>query len=96
MVALEGAEGVAVGDLHPSGIVRVNGEDWSARSMNGAVRAGTPVQVLRVVGVRLEVWGDETLPAPGRARDQSRAGWRPRRRRFDGRATAPSAREGES
>jgi|SRR5271165_4557843 len=67
LVALEGAEGVAVGDLRPGGIVRVNGEDWSAEAVNGAVRAGSPVQVLRVVGVRLEVWGEETVEATANA-----------------------------
>ena len=56
-----GADGVAVGVLNPSGIVRVNGEDWSAVAMNGTVPAGSPVQVLRVAGVRLEVWSDEAL-----------------------------------
>jgi membrane-bound ClpP family serine protease len=63
--SLEGALGVAVGDLHPGGIVRVNGEDWSAVSVNGPVAAGTAVQVLKVAGVRLEVWGEETLGENG-------------------------------
>jgi membrane-bound serine protease (ClpP class) len=56
---LEGAEGVAVTDLEPDGIVRVRGEQWSAVSANGTVRAGTKVQVIRGGGVRLEVWGEE-------------------------------------
>ncbi len=62
--SLEGVEGVAVGDMTPEGIVRVRGEDWSAVSVNGDVRAGCRVQVLRAVGVHLEVWGeeDEALP----------------------------------
>ncbi len=59
IVPLESAEGVAVGDLDPSGTVRVHGEDWSATSVNGAVRSGSAVQVLRVSGVHLEVWGEE-------------------------------------
>ena len=54
---LEGAEGVAVTDLTPSGIVRVRGEQWSATCVNGPVAAGSPVQVLSS-GVRLEVWGE--------------------------------------
>jgi membrane-bound ClpP family serine protease len=54
----EGQEGVAVSDLAPEGIVRVHGEQWSAVSVNGTVRAGTRVQVLRAVGVHLEVWGE--------------------------------------
>ena len=65
LVSPNGAEGVAIGDLDPEGIVRVNGENWSAVAVNGAVRAGTPVQVVRVAGVRLEVWGDETAAACG-------------------------------
>ena len=65
LVSPNGAEGVAIGDLHPGGIVRVNGENWSAVAVNGAVRAGTPVQVVRVAGVHLEVWGDETAAACG-------------------------------
>jgi len=38
----------------------VNAENWSAVATNGTVRSGTRVQVLRVDGVRLEVWGDKT------------------------------------
>ena len=36
MISPEGAEGVAVGDLDPEGIVRVNGENWSAVALNAA------------------------------------------------------------
>ena len=72
LVSPNGAEGVAVGDLDPEGIVRVNGENWSAVAVNGAVRAGTPVQVVRVAGVRLEVWGDETAAAFGGRRARRR------------------------
>jgi hypothetical protein len=59
----EGQLGVAVGDLTPSGIVRVHGETWSAVAVNGTVRNGSPVQVLGVDGVRLSVWGEEAEPA---------------------------------
>lgn len=58
LLALEGAEGVAISDLNPDGIVRVGGENWSATSVNGSVTAGGAVQVLRTRGVRLEVWGE--------------------------------------
>ncbi|MGA2520461.1 MAG: NfeD family protein [Acidimicrobiales bacterium] len=61
----QGAEGVALGDLSPGGVVRVNGEEWSATSMNGFVRAGARVQVIGGRGVRLEVWGEEALPGGG-------------------------------
>ncbi|MGA3352468.1 MAG: NfeD family protein [Acidimicrobiales bacterium] len=67
LVSPVGAEGLAVGDLSPGGIVRVNGENWSAVSMNGSVPAGSPVHVLRVAGVRLEVWGDDALDSSERA-----------------------------
>jgi membrane-bound ClpP family serine protease len=62
--SLEAEEGVAVSDLTPVGIVRVRGEQWSAASVNGNVRSGSRVQVLRAGGVRLEVWGEgaEDLP----------------------------------
>lgn len=61
MGRLEGAEGVAVTDLDPDGIVRVNGEEWSATCANGPLVAGSRVQVVRAGGVRLEVWGEEEL-----------------------------------
>lgn len=62
---IEGAEGVAVSDLTPEGIVRVNGEQWSATSLNGTVRAGSPVQVIGQRGVHIEVWGEEQLEQKG-------------------------------
>jgi membrane-bound ClpP family serine protease len=61
---LEGAEGIAVSRLAPDGIVSVWGEHWSAISVNGTVAASTPVQVLRAVGVRLEVWGEDAQATP--------------------------------
>lgn len=64
---LEAAEGVAVTDLVPEGVVRVRGEDWSAVAVNGPVAAGARVQVLRQ-GVRLEVWGESAdVEVPERA-----------------------------
>jgi membrane-bound ClpP family serine protease len=60
--SLENAEGVAVSDLTPEGIVRVRGEQWSAVSLNGTVRSGTRIQVLRTAGVRLDVWGEDAEP----------------------------------
>jgi len=62
--SLVSAEGIAVSDLAPEGIVRVRGEQWSAVSANGTVRAGTRVQVLRAAGVRLEVWGEDAEAVP--------------------------------
>ncbi|MGD0321523.1 MAG: NfeD family protein [Acidimicrobiales bacterium] len=62
--SLEGEEGVAVSDLVPEGVVRVRGEQWSAVSVNGTVRADTRVQVLRAAGVHLEVWGEDATAVP--------------------------------
>jgi membrane-bound ClpP family serine protease len=62
MTSPQGAEGVAVGDLDPRGIVRVNSEEWSAESTNGFIPRGTRVQVIGGSGVRLEVWGEEAVP----------------------------------
>lgn len=66
-IRLEGSEGVALGDLGPEGVVSVRGEHWSARSVNGKVRAGGRVQVIRASGVRLDVWAEdpELEPAGG-------------------------------
>jgi membrane-bound ClpP family serine protease len=55
---LRGTEGVAVTALTPVGIVRVGGENWSARSVSGPLQAGAPVHVLGVRGVRLDVWSE--------------------------------------
>ncbi|MGO9198257.1 MAG: NfeD family protein [Acidimicrobiales bacterium] len=57
--SVEGDIGTALGPLNPEGIVRVGGEEWSAVSLNGPVRAGGKVQVINANGVRLEVWGEE-------------------------------------
>ncbi|MGD0381323.1 MAG: NfeD family protein [Acidimicrobiales bacterium] len=66
-VSLEGAEGVALSDLAPEGVVRVRGEQWTAVSLNGTVPKGTRVQVLRTSGVHLEVWGEDAVTTPGEA-----------------------------
>lgn len=65
--SLESAEGVALTDLSPEGIVQIRGEQWSASSVNGTVRSGTRVQVIRDGGVRLDVWGEdaEAMPTMG-------------------------------
>ncbi len=60
-----GAEGVAVTDLDPEGIVRVRGENWSATSMNRPARAGDRVQVIETSGVRLGVWSEDEVVGLG-------------------------------
>jgi len=52
---LVGKVGVAVTDLAPEGIVRVESETWSASVEGPGVRAGEKVQVLPVEGLRLRV-----------------------------------------
>jgi membrane-bound ClpP family serine protease len=59
------AEGVAISDLDPEGIVRVQGEQWSAVAINAPVRCGSHVIVVGHGGVRLEVWGEESPPILG-------------------------------
>ena len=58
--SLVGAEGIAVSDLVPGGLVRVRGENWSATSMNGTVPAGSRIQVIEA-GVRLGVWSEDAV-----------------------------------
>ncbi|MEM1620175.1 MAG: NfeD family protein [Fervidicoccaceae archaeon] len=54
--ALIGNVGVAVEDLNPSGIVLLNGEYWTASSIDGRfVPRGSKVAVISVRGLRLIV-----------------------------------------
>jgi membrane-bound ClpP family serine protease len=57
---------VALTDLTPAGQVRVDLEDWSAVAVEGEIRAGDPVRVTGIVGVRLQV-----APVEGRAEKTS-------------------------
>ncbi|MBI4321225.1 MAG: nodulation protein NfeD [Chloroflexi bacterium] len=52
---LIGHTGVAISDLMPAGIVRVDGEQWSALAETEPIRAGEEVQVTGVAGVTLKV-----------------------------------------
>jgi membrane-bound serine protease (ClpP class) len=53
--ALIGATGVARSDLGPSGTVFVQGELWSAESVDGTIPAGRRVRVVEVRGLHLIV-----------------------------------------
>jgi len=55
---LPGATGTALTALSPVGVVRVAGESWTATSLSGSLPAGAPVHVVRVHGVRLDVWSE--------------------------------------
>jgi membrane-bound ClpP family serine protease len=60
---LAGASGTAVTALNPVGVVRVASETWTAKSLSGSLPAGAPVHVVRVDGVRLDVWSEAgTVP----------------------------------
>ena len=63
---LIGERGVALTDLTPAGQVRVDLEDWSAVAVEGEIRAGDPVRVTGIAGVRLQV-----APVEGRAEKTS-------------------------
>lgn len=52
---LVGQAGIARSALAPEGIVRADGEEWSAVAAGGAIAAGAAVRVLRVDGLRLIV-----------------------------------------
>ncbi len=64
---LVGFTGTAITDLAPEGQVRVDLQDWSAISVGGEVRAGVPVRVTGVAGVRLEVVPTGTIEPPAPA-----------------------------
>lgn len=53
--ALIGAVGVVVKDLEPTGLVRVSGEFWQAKTEGNAVRKGQKVEVIRLDGLFLVV-----------------------------------------
>ncbi|HUV88156.1 MAG TPA: nodulation protein NfeD [Anaerolineae bacterium] len=57
---LVGRHGVASTDLTPEGQVRVELEDWSAMAVEEGIRAGEPVRVVGIAGVRLRVARVET------------------------------------
>jgi membrane-bound serine protease (ClpP class) len=53
---LMGAHGVAETALDPLGRVRVRGESWSAESVGDPVPAGTPVLIVAIRGLTLDVF----------------------------------------
>lgn len=61
MHSVVGKEGVALGALDPTGVVRVRGENWTATSLNGRIEEGAKVQVIGTEGIRLTVWGEHEL-----------------------------------
>jgi membrane-bound ClpP family serine protease len=58
-----GESGTTLTALTPVGVVRVAGETWTATSLSGRLAVGVPVHVVRVNGVRLDVWSEAgTVP----------------------------------
>lgn len=53
--ALIGKRGTALSDLKPEGTVRVQSETWTALAVEGEIRAGEPVEVVGISGLRLRV-----------------------------------------
>ena len=62
-----GAEGVAVTDLTPSGVILANAEEWSAESLSGPLPRGTKVVVMNVEGLRVRVVPAVSEPEPATA-----------------------------
>lgn len=58
--ALVGASGVARSDLDPEGQVFVQGELWSAQSVDGLIRSGERIRVVDIEGLRLKVQREGT------------------------------------
>jgi membrane-bound serine protease (ClpP class) len=57
---LVGRTGVAESVLHPDGVVLIEGARWRARSHRAAgVEAGSPIEVLAVEGITLQVGPSE-------------------------------------
>ncbi len=52
---LAGAEGVALTDMRPSGVVQIDGKRHDAIAVGGIVDRGSPVRVVRADGLTIEV-----------------------------------------
>jgi membrane protein implicated in regulation of membrane protease activity len=53
--SLTGKKAVTLEDLNPEGLVKVNGEFWSAECVNGSARRGEVVEIVGVKGARVFV-----------------------------------------
>jgi membrane-bound ClpP family serine protease len=58
-IQLYGAQGIAKTDLAPNGVVTLNGESWSATSLDRPIKKGATVHVAEVQGLRLVVWSED-------------------------------------
>lgn len=64
---LPGATGVAETDLDPDGRVRLRGQSWAASSVGGRAAAGTPVRVVAVTGLTLQVQPEPATILPSQS-----------------------------
>lgn len=62
---LPGSTGVAETDLDPNGRVHLRGQSWAALSLGGPVVAGTPVRVVAIAGLTLQVQPEPAPMFPG-------------------------------
>ncbi len=50
-----GLEGTVIKPLTPFGVIRIEGEYWKAKSVDGNIAVGGEVEILRLNGLTLEV-----------------------------------------
>ncbi len=70
---LIGLEGIVLQDLHPTGVVQVASEHWTAESIRGTPRKGDHVRVVEMEGLKLKV---EPTEAPATAATEGQRGGR--------------------
>jgi membrane-bound serine protease (ClpP class) len=68
---LIGLEGIVLQDLHPTGVVQVASEHWTAEAVRGTPRKGDHVRVVRMEGLKLKV---EPTEAPAAAAAEGQRG----------------------
>jgi membrane-bound serine protease (ClpP class) len=68
---LIGLEGIVLQDLHPTGVVQVASEHWTAEAVRGTPRKGDHVRVVRMEGLKLKV---EPTEAPAEAAAEGQRG----------------------
>jgi membrane-bound serine protease (ClpP class) len=68
---LIGLEGIVLQDLHPTGVVQVASEHWTAEAVRGTPRKGDHVRVVRMEGLKLKV---EPTEAPASATAEGQRG----------------------
>ena len=70
---LIGLEGIVLQDLHPTGVVQVASEHWTAEAVRGTPRKGDRVRVVQMEGLKLKV---EPTEAPATSAAEGQRGGR--------------------